>query len=252
LTCKNHKVVFSYKGTNFHGLVEQPDNEVGNIRTVVGEIKKNFELVAREPISIAVAGRTDKGVHARAQVGSFTLEKEVDIERMKRTCNSRLAPEVIIESIENVDDDFHARFSAKARTYRYFIYNAENPSMMLDDFTWHVHQGLDVKAMQEAAAHFIGEKDFTSVCRSSEDVKHNVRKITRAELIQKTPHELMFQISANAFCWQMVRSIVGLLVSVGKGKISPDEIPAILDKKDREYGSHLAPAKGLTLWEVSY
>lgn len=259
---KNIRVTFSYKGTNFHGLVEQPNNDAGVVRSVIGELRSCIELVTQQSVHFTVAGRTDKGVHAREQVASFKVEGEHDLEKMARTCNKRLAPEIIVTSIEEVDENFHARFSAKARKYRYFIYNNDLPHLMLDDFSWHVRYDLDIEAMQKAAQHFVGEKDFTSVCKASDDVEHNIREVFQAEFIDGSidlisfdnvdSNMLCFEISANAFCWQMVRSIVGVLVQVGRGKIDADDIPALLDKKDREYGGELSPAKGLVLWEVSY
>jgi tRNA pseudouridine38-40 synthase len=257
----NLKVTFSYNGKKFHGVAEQNDKPLSEVPTVVGAMREVFELVAQSPVEIAIAGRTDKGVHARAQVASVTIPNSCDVapSRFQHVLNKRLSPDIVVAKIEEVEDDFHARHSAKARTYRYFIDNSETADVSTADFAWHVPSELNLDEMKSAAKYFVGEQDFSSVCRSDDSVAHNVREVTHAEFIDNDSLGIMgngnllcFQITANAFCWQMVRSIVGVLVLVGKGQIRADEIPEMLAKKERSYGGQLAPAHGLILWSVDY
>jgi tRNA pseudouridine38-40 synthase len=247
---KKFRAVFSYRGAGFNGAAEQ--SEAGT-RTVVGELRNVIETVAQSRMDLIIAGRTDAGVHAREQVMSFTFPETPDIDfdcyRAKHACNSRLNPEIAVTSLEEVDENFDARRSAKSRTYHYVIDNGEVPDVFLFDTTWHIWRPLDVDAMNRAAKYFLGEQDFTSVCRDSG--KRNVRKVTHAEFFTDG-RVITFEITANAFCWQMVRSIVGILVMVGQGKLEADSIPVLLEKHERAYGSHMAPARGLTLWSIEY
>ncbi len=261
-----YRATISYDGSNFSGVAEQVlDSDIPSVRTVVGELREVIEMVTQASPYIAVSGRTDKGVHAREQIVSLTFDPEisVDCERLKHVCNQRLNPEIVVHDISEADQDFHARHSAKSRTYRYFIDNSPTPNFMMSKYVWSISRPLDADAMKIAAKHFVGEQDFTSVCRNDESKPHNIRNVFSAEFIDVDvpemfstpsgkPNMLCFEISANAFCWQMVRSIVGVLVEVGKGNLSPDEIPALLEKKERAYGSHIAPAHGLILWSVLY
>lgn len=263
---KVFKAIISYDGSGFHGVAEQVlDSDTIQLRTVVGELRDVVEMVAQSPAYIAVSGRTDRGVHAREQVVSFSFDNDVaiDCERLMHFCNQRLNPEIVMHKLVETDEEFHARHSAKSRTYRYFIDNSLTPNFMMSKYACSISRPLDSDAMQQAAKHFVGEQDFTSVCRNDESKPHNIRNVFSAEFIDVQlpemfstpvgqPHVLCFEISANAFCWQMVRSIVGVLVEVGKGKLGADEIPALLLKKERAYGSHIAPAHGLILWEVKY
>ncbi len=272
---KTFRALISYKGSGFHGVAEQvTEDGAQSIRTVIGELRAVIEMVTQAVPSIAVSGRTDKGVHAREQVITFSFPDnptiDLDCGRLMHVCNKRLSPEVVVHEIGEAPKDFHARFSAKARTYRYFIDNSARANFFLADYAWNVSAPLDLDAMKCAAKCFVGEQDFSSVCRDDESVPHNIREVFSADFIDVDYPEifslptlqgpalqknelLCFEISANAFCWQMVRSIVGVLVDVGRGKVTPDGIPALLEKKDRQANnSQLAPAQGLTLWQVHY
>jgi tRNA pseudouridine38-40 synthase len=260
---KVFKATIAYDGTDFSGVAEQvtKDGEA-KIRTVVGELRPVIEMVAQSVPVINVSGRTDKGVHALEQVISFSFpdnpDVEIDVDRLAYVCNKRLNPEIVISSCEEAQEDFHARFSAKSRTYRYFIDTNESPNIFSSRFAWHVGKELDVEAMNVAAKLFVGEKDFTSVCKQDDSMPHNIREVFSAEIIDadnafgKENQLLCFQISANAFCWNMVRSIVGVLVDVGLGKIAPEDVQSLLDAKKRDSSRTFAPAHGLTLWNVQY
>lgn len=263
---KNFRANISYDGTDFSGVAEQlnsPDEKP--IRTVLGELRPLIEMVAQASVKINVSGRTDKGVHARNQVLTFCFPENPDIDleysRLTHVCNSKLNPEIVVQEIVQVQGDFHARFSAKSRTYRYFIYNNDLPDFTLARYSMFVQQKLDVEEMKLAAREFVGEQDFTSVCKKDESLSHNVREVFSADFIDVeqnlvmpigTSKLLCFEISANAFCWNMVRSIVGVLIQVGRGKKQASDIRELLDNKDRNHGCQIACPNGLFLWDIEY
>lgn len=267
----NYRAVISYDGTDFHGVAEQLNGpDAGPIRTVIGELRPIIAMVAQGEPKINVSGRTDKGVHAREQVITFSFPEgagEFDPSRLAHVANKKLNPEIVIHSIEPCQEDFHARFSAKARTYRYFINNSELPDFRNARYCWTVSEKLDVEAMKLAAKAFIGEQDFTSVCKKDESMPHNIREVYKAEWVILNESEgtqillsaqndmnniICFEISANAFCWNMVRSIVGVLVDVGRGKIAAEDVGELLARKSRDSNRTFAPANGLVLWSVKY
>ncbi len=261
---KNYKATFSYHGKYFHGVAEQTSEDLDRVPTVMGKVREVIEMVAQQNVNFAIAGRTDRGVHALHQVMSFnfpdTPEMDLDISRLKHVLNQRLNPEIVFSEIVEVEEDFHARFSAKSRTYNYLINNSKNIDMFSCDFSWHIPNKLDLDAMSKAAEYFVGEKDFSSVCREDPNSKHNIREVLAARFADPPSHLISlsseglicFEISANAFCWQMVRSIVGVLVQVGKGKISLEYVELMLQGTDRVLGSQIAPPHGLFLVNVSY
>ena len=249
----NIKLVVAYDGTEFRGLAPN-----AGVRTVVGELQRVIEPLIGEVPDIVMSGRTDAGVHAWGQVLSFEAAAEtVDLDRIQRSVNARLAPEVVLRTIETAADDFSARFSATGRRYRYLIVNRDVPDPFLARTAWWVAPPLDVAAMEAAAAHLVGEHDFTSFCRrpkvaAGEPVPSLVRRIDGARW-RPLEHDLLrFEIEGSAFCHQMVRSIVGLLVAVGTGKRRAEEVPAVLAARDRAAAEQPAPAAGLTLWQVDY
>ncbi|MFZ1820775.1 MAG: tRNA pseudouridine(38-40) synthase TruA [Acidimicrobiia bacterium] len=264
----NYKCVFSYVGTNLHGSAEQVGIPLDVVPTVVGKMRFVIELVAQSKVDINLAGRTDKGVHARAQVANFVFPGDIDSKKMIRALNSKLSPEITVHTLEKVDPAFHARFSATARTYRYYIYNAENQHTFYSAFTWHIYNDLNLENMIEASKHFLGEHDFTTFCRTNPAVKNNIRNVQRLDFYEVNKSNDLFniagiqnetnsrllcvEIKANAFCWQMVRSIVGTLVDVGRGVLSPNEIVTMLEAKDRSVTKQLAISQGLTLYEIDY
>lgn len=204
-----------------------------------------------------MSGRTDAGVHAWGQVLSAELPDDADLERIKRSINAKFGPEIVVRDIAPTDDDFSARFSATGRSYRYQIVNRDVPDPFLAPTAWWVPEPLDVGAMNAAAAHVIGEHDFSSFCRrprrTTADEISLVRHVRSAAWTTHEPGDvLLFEIEGSAFCHQMVRSIVGFLVAVGRGRRQADEIPAVLAARDRAVADQPAPPHGLTLWSVTY
>jgi tRNA pseudouridine38-40 synthase len=197
-----------------------------------------------------VAGRTDAGVHARANVVSFTTSDPVDPDRLQRSVTKLLGPEVVATELVEADDGFDARFSALHRTYRYRVDTGRVPDPLLRHLAWHVPHALDVEDMNAAAAGFVGEHDFASLCRAAEG-RGTVRRVLEARWDEEAPG-LRYQVAATAFCHQMVRSMVALCVAVGRGRIHPADVPSILERRDRSAACGAAPPHGLVLWEVGY
>lgn len=241
----NYRIDLAYIGTGFHGYATQP-----NVRTVQGDLEAALRRVVG-PVETVVAGRTDKGVHAAAQVVSFRADADVDCAALRRSLNRQLAPEIAITALVEVADEFHARFSAKARSYRYRVLNRENPDPFVAATTWHLPTPLDLDAMNEACAPLVGEHDFASFCRSAAG-RSTVRDLRVVEWSQCDSDIKELFVEASSFCHQMVRSIVAVSVDVGRGRLAPDMIGAMLEAKDRSTGSGAAPPMGLTLVAVTY
>ncbi len=243
----------AYVGSGFRGFA---DNE--GVRTVAGELLGALDRVFGRRVELAVAGRTDAGVHARSQVVSFDAPVErFDPVAVLKSLNSMLAPEIAVSSVEAVDDGFHARYSATGRTYRYQILNAEIPDPFLAGRVWQVRNPLDLPAMEEAAKLYLGTHDFTGFCRQAKNNPHAtmVRRVESA-FWSTEPHGegrlLTFEVSASAFCHQMVRSLVGALVEVGFAHRSQTDIAAALVATQRAFDGRIAPPEGLTLWSIRY
>lgn len=258
---RNVKLVVAYDGTDFRGFAESD-----GVRTVMGELRAAAERVARVPLDLTGAGRTDAGVHGWGQVVTGRIPSELDPARVQHSINRMCGPAISVRSAEWVDDDFDARFSATSRSYRYDVWNDRDPHPLLARTTWHVPQPLDLEAMNTAGAALLGEHDFASFCRRAKvgeghPEKSMVRILRRAEWHRvslddiapaATSPLLRFEISASSFCHQMVRSIVGTLVEVGIGKRAPESLPGTLAALDRASAGKVAPPTGLTLWHVGY
>lgn len=240
-----YRLDFAYDGTGFHGYARQP-----NVRTVQGELEDAlFKLTGQ--VETAVAGRTDKGVHATAQVLSFVSEAELDRDRIVRSLNRQLAPEIAVSSLAIAPDDFNARFSATGRAYTYSILNRSTPDPFLAVTSWHYATPLDIELMNRGLQHLIGEHDFAAFCRKA-DGRSTVRRLESAEWIARGGGLLELAVAASSFCHQMVRSLVALSVEIGRGRVDPDDVPAILISRDRQRAKGAAPPHGLTLVGVRY
>jgi tRNA pseudouridine38-40 synthase len=243
------KLVVAYDGTHFHGFAAQPE-----VRTVGGLLIEALATVLRveaAELVLACAGRTDKGVHARGQVVSVDVPATADVSRLGRSVNGLTAPELVVRQAEVVADDFDARRSACWRSYRYSIVNRPEPDPFLARYAWWVPVPLDLSLLRLAADPFVGEHDFAAFCRRPPGAS-TVRRVFESSWSMPEPDVLTYEIRARAFCWQMVRSIVGTLVEAGAGRRRPGEMLGVLASKDRARAPHLAPAHGLCLWEVGY
>jgi tRNA pseudouridine38-40 synthase len=247
------RLTVAYDGSGFRGFAPNP-----GVRTVMGELADAVATVVRQPVDLTGAGRTDAGVHAWGQVVSGDLPDEIDLDDLGRRLNKLCAPAIAVRDLAWVDDGFDARFSATWRHYCYDVWNGSTPNPLLAQRAWWVAQPLARWALQAACDPLIGEHDFSSFCRrpktaAGEREPSLVRRVLSARWSELAdPDHLRFEIRANAFCHQMVRSIVGTLVDVGLGKASPGDIRGVLVRRDREAAGQVAPPYGLVLWEVGY
>ena len=244
------RLVVAYDGTGFRGFAAQPSQP--RVRTVGGALGAAIEKVLRHPVELVCAGRTDAGVHARGQVVSFEAEPGLDPWRLQSAVNSMLGPEIVVRAADIVPPGFDARRSATARTYVYTVVNRPAPDPFLARYAWWVAEPLDLRLLRLASDVFVGEHDFASFCRKGPEGSSTVRRVLSSRWSDDGDGVLRYEIRSGAFCWQMVRSIVGTLVEVGAGKRRPGEILAILRATDRAAAAQPAPPQGLCLWEVEY
>ena len=246
------RLVVAYDGAPFSGFAVN-----SGVRTVGGVLSDTIGTVLGHPVEITCAGRTDKGVHARAQVVTFDAAPDrVDLASLVKSVNKMCGPAIAITDAALVDGDFDARFSARARRYRYRILNRPAPDPFQAHFAWHVPDPLSLPAMVLACDPLIGEHDFSAFCRRPKrrdgEPASLVRSVTEAVWHDDGGGDLRFEIEAGSFCHQMVRSVVGTLVDVGRGKKRAGDVLAIIGSGDRDRAGDLAPPQGLTLWTVRY
>jgi tRNA pseudouridine38-40 synthase len=250
------RLLVAYDGADLHGFAA---NE--GVITVAGLLTDALSTIAREPIEIVGAGRTDAGVHAWGQVVSCDLPVSVELDGLARRLTKMCAPSVVVRAVEVVADDFHARFSATWRLYRYTILNDPVPDPFLAATAWHVPTPLNLDLMRMAADPLIGEHDFSAFCRRPKVEPDQVEPSMVRRLLEidwydlrseRGARVLQCRIRATAFCHQMVRSIVGTLTDVGQGKITPGEVSSILRGRRRDRAGQVAPPHGLCLWDVGY
>lgn len=248
----------AYDGGGFKGFAVQP--AASGVRTVAGVLQEAAAKVLGHDVKLTCAGRTDAGVHAWGQVVHFDTplavdDGSLDLEGLQRSLNRMLKPAVVVRSVEEASPKFDARHSAVARRYRYAVLNTPVADPFTAAYAWHVAQPLDLRAMLSACDPLIGEHDFASFCRRPDgDVPGTplIRRVHDARWIELDGGMLRFDIQAQSFCHQMVRSIVGTLVDVGLGKLRAGDIAWILRSKDRSKAGPVAPPHGLCLWEVLY
>jgi len=241
---RTYRLDLAYDGSGFHGYARQP-----GIRTVQGILEEALAPLVG-PVQTAVAGRTDKGVHALAQVVSFRTDRPVDLHRLRRSLNRRLGPEVAVLAARVAPAEFDARFSATGRAYRYRILNREAPDPFAAATTWHHEAPLDVDAMDGAARTFVGEHDFASFCRHRPGAT-SVRRVLWSRW-RRDGDLLEYSVGATAFCHQMVRSLVALCVEIGRGRMAIGAAVAVLAARDRAAARGVAPPHGLALVAVGY
>ncbi|MCM1369798.1 MAG: tRNA pseudouridine(38-40) synthase TruA [Candidatus Amulumruptor caecigallinarius] len=240
----------SYNGKLFHGWQSQP-----NAKSVQQTLEEALQTVLRNPTPIVGAGRTDAGVNARVMYAHFDTAAEISgnkrlIVGLNRLCGKGIA----VENIFRVPDTAHARFDAVKRTYKYFVTFAKSP--FLRDFSWHSPSALDVEGMNEAAQTLLHTDDFTSFAKLHSDAKTNICRVTEArwkkwENNYATPG-IVFTISADRFLRNMVRSVVGTLVDVGRGKLTSADFKEIIEKRNRCAAGTSMPAEALFLWDIEY
>ena len=236
----------SYKGTSYCGWQRQP-----NARSVEQTIEEALTTLLREEIDIVGAGRTDTGVHAAFYVAHFDTSRPIDKpEDFVYHLNSLLPEDVAFRRIYPVADDAHARFDATEREYRYYIQTHKDP--FTKQTTWQLTTPLNLEAMNEAAKVLLATEDFTTFAKLGSNNTNNICHIFRAEWVETECGMVVFIFRANRFLRNMVRAVVGTLVDVGRGKISPTQFAEIVASRDLSRSSSSAPASGLFLTDVKY
>jgi tRNA pseudouridine38-40 synthase len=238
------KMIVEYDGTDFSGWQFQ-----NNGRSVQGELERAAKQLLQEEVRVTGAGRTDAGVHARGQVCHYATSSPMDAKAIGRGLNALLPEDVVVRNVVSVPIEFHSRFSAKARKYRYYI--SKCPTALLRRFRWTVGWALDMKAMQQCSATIIGENEFKSFCKEQAEVNHYRCIVTKADW-EISGEDLVFEIVANRFLHGMVRALVGTLVEVGRGYRSVEDFRRICLAGDRAEAGMAAPPTGLFLEAVFY
>lgn len=243
---RNIKLIIEYDGKGFNGWQKQP-----NKLNIQGEIERAIKEVTGEEVELNASGRTDAGVHAISQVANFKTQSNIDINKIPIALNSKLKKSIIIKKAEEVDLNFHARYNAKGKKYRYIINNSLVGSAIYRDLEYNFPIKLDVEKMKHAAKYFEGEHDFKAFKSSGTSNKNSVREIYKVE-IKEENERIILEFTGNGFLYNMVRIMVGTLMDVGLGKIKPESIKDIIDSKERTKAGKTAPAQGLYLVEVYY
>ena len=247
------KLTIAYDGTDFHGWQIQ-----ANKPTVQGEIVAVLRRLTQENVQLPGAGRTDAGVHALGQVGSFRTQSALSAGEFQRALNALLPPAIRIVSAEETGPDFSARWSAKGKVYRYRLYRGKVVPPMLWRYVLHYPFPLDEQAMKEAAAKFVGVHDFTSFAASTgsedDDKERNMEREIYSTELKRTDdgEELWFTVHGRSFLRYMVRKMVGTLLEVGRGKLSPADIETLYELKDRSKSGPTVPPQGLFMVRVDH
>ena len=242
----NIKVVLEYDGSDFAGWQQQ-----ANGRTVEAELKRALRSILGKDVTVYGAGRTDAGAHAEGQVANFHTDGRISPQRLMAALNARLPEDVAVLAAEVVEDDFHSRYSARWRRYRYrFLDRPARPALERGR-CWHIRGPLDVDAMRRAAKVLAGKHDWTSFCSASEPADGRVREM-RSATVARRGEFVELELVAEGFLRGMVRSIAGALAEVGRGHRPAKWVGEVLRARDRRQAPRTAPAGGLTLMEVIY
>ena len=246
-----YKITFAYDGTNFSGFQIQP-----NKRTVEQTLKNAVNKIAKHPnpaIPVIGSGRTDAGVHALNQVARFDIPYHLSNESMRKALNSILPLDILIKKAELVDNDFHARYSAHRKTYRYRVDQGEFVNPFKRNYTSHFKYPLNLEKMRKAANDLVGTHDFTSFVASGSQAKSNVRTIESITIKRdELRNEVVFDFTGNGFLYNQVRIMVAFLLEIGSNQRPVDDVSRVLEAKDRTLARMTAPASGLYLVNVDY
>ena len=248
----NFKLIIQYDGTDFHGWQIQ-----GELRTVQGELKRALSLIDGREIVIHGSGRTDAGVHAEGQVANAEIRREITPEKLRAAVNANVDSDLRIIEAKIVPEDFHARFSARGKTYVYRVVNGPVCSPFWLRYAHQDARTLDLNRMRQGAKLFLGEHDWTAFSSAQSDAESRVRTVTRCEVHDRYEERarsrmIDMTMSADGFLRYMVRSIAGTLLAVGRSEMEADEVAVAIESGDRSSAGATAPACGLTLVSVDY
>lgn len=235
----------AYDGTRYHGWQMQP-----NAISVQGELQRCLSTILRHDVGVVGAGRTDTGVHARTMYAHFDVQETIDPQQTAYRLNRILPPDIAVYGMERVADDMHARFSAKSRTYHYYIHTCKSPFSR--QYSLETHYVLDFNLMNRAAGYLLEVRDFASFCKAGSDVKTTLCNVSMARWVETRPGEWYFEITADRFLRNMVRAVVGTLVDVGRGRLSLDEFKAVVDSGKRSEARESMPPQALFLEDITY
>lgn len=245
---RNIKLLIEYDGTNYIGWQRQP---LSQGKSIQGLIEAGIKKMVQHEVNLNAAGRTDAGVHAFGQVANFFTESTIPAERFPWALKGMLPSDIVVKGAWDVPEDFHARYSAREKTYRYTIRTAVLPSAFAWKLETHFPFPLNVTEMEKAAGFFLGTHDYRSFCAKGSPVKKFMRTVNRAEIFQDENH-IYFDVAANGFLYHMVRIMMGTLMEIGRGRWRADRVKTIIEYKDRKYAGPTALPQGLILKEVKY
>lgn len=244
---RRYSISLSYDGTDYAGWQIQPNGS-----TVQEKLEDALRRLSSTPVRVHGSGRTDRGVHARQQVAHCDLPESIAPLELKKALNAILPQDIRISRIVCVPTDFHARRSAVGKQYRYFLWDGDVVPPFLRRYRTHVPKRLDVTAMNAAAAHVIGQHDFSAfTANPNREVPSTIRRLTELRAVRHG-HEVVVIASSDGFLYKMVRSLVGLLIRVGQGDLPPEVAQTILRSRERTARVPTAPPQGLFLWKVDY
>lgn len=244
---RNFKLLLAYDGSRYKGWQRLRDTD----NTIQGKLENVLSRMAGAPVEVIGSGRTDAGAHAAGQVANFHADTNLTPAEICDYLRHYLPEDIGVLSVEEVDPRFHSRFHAVQKTYVYRIWTSEQPCVFDRKYVWPVRAQFDLSAMKAAAEQFLGSHDFTAFCSNKHFKKSAVRNIYSLDIVQ-TENELRFTVTGDGFLYNMVRIMVGTLLSVGTGEKCAADIPVILEQKTRELAGETVPAKGLCLMEVQY
>ena len=243
---RNIKLTIEYDGKDFNGWQKQP-----NKLNIQGEIERSIKDITGEDVDLIASGITDAGVHALGQVANFKTDSNIPVEKIPIALNTKLKRSIRILAAEEVDERFHSRYNCKKKTYKYVINNSANGTAIYRNLEYNFSQELNVDKMNEAVKYFIGEHDFKGFKASGTSSKSSVRTIYDAK-VYKNGDRVNIELTGNGFLYNMVRIISGTLIDVGIGKILPEEVPDIINSKERTKAGKTLPPNGLYLIKVEY
>lgn len=243
----NYKLLLAYDGSRYRGWQRLGDSEM----TIQGKLEAVLSKMVQAPIEVVGSGRTDAGVHAQKQVANFHCETQMTCNEIKDYLNHYLPEDIGIISVEEVEERFHSRYMASEKTYQYRIWNSDKPCVFSRKYVWKLQEELNVALMNEAAQEFIGTHDYLAFCSNKHFKKSSIRTITSFAVVRQED-EVIFTVTGDGFLHNMVRIMVGTLLSVSRGELQIADIAAIRSAKIRSNAGMTVPPQGLCLVEVRY